>query len=273
MAVKEQRDHQEESNGGNVRVISAERRERIRTILLEKKSVTVAEIAALFQVSTETIRRDFDALSDEGFLKKSYGGATLAPRKGTVLSRRIKSGLMLESKRRMARQAAKLVKPNDCIFLDHSTTVYEMCEEIARLPLTVMTNSLPVMNRLAEASNIRLVTLGGNFDSISQGFFGLEAVRSLKRYCLDKAFLSCRTLDIRHGLSDAEEMVADMRRNIVDSSDFTCLLADYSKFGRSVFIQTCGYENINCVITDRALDDEWKAFFKGEHIEYMECVE
>lgn len=122
-------------------MISAERRERIRTILLEKKSVTVAEIAALFQVSTETIRRDFDVLSDEGFLKKSYGGATLAPRKGTVISRQIKSGLMLESKRRMAKGAAGLVKPNDCIFLDHSTTVYEMCEEIAHMPLTVMTNS------------------------------------------------------------------------------------------------------------------------------------
>ena len=254
-------------------MISAERRERIRTILLEKKSVTVAEIAALFQVSTETIRRDFDMLSDEGFLKKSYGGATLVSRKGTVVSQRVKSGIMLESKRRMAKRAAALVKPNDCVFLDHSTTVYEMCEEIAHMPLTVMTNSLPVMNRLSEAANIRLVILGGNFDMVNQGFFGLEAVRSLKRYCLDKAFFSCRTLDIRHGLSDAEEMVADMRRNIVDSSDFTCLLADYSKFGKSVFVQTCGYENINCVITDRKLNDEWKGFFKGEHIEYIECEE
>lgn len=250
-------------------MISAERREQIKAILLERKSVTVTEVARHFGVSTETVRRDFEALSDEGFLKKSYGGATLISRKDAA-PRRAKSGIMYESRRRMARAAARLIKPNDCIFLDHSATVYELCQEIEHMPLTVMTNSLPVMNRLSDAPNIRLVTLGGNFDISSQAFFGLEAVRSLKRYCLDKAFLSCRTLDIRHGLSDAEEMVADMRRNIAASSDYTCLLADYTKFGRSVFIQTCGYEDISCVITDRCLDEEWRTFFDEKGIEYVE---
>ncbi|MCI8517644.1 MAG: hypothetical protein HFG75_12390 [Hungatella sp.] len=76
---------------------------------------------------------------------------------------------MLESKRRIAKRAV-LVKFNDCIFPDHSTTVYEICEEILHMPLMVM-------NRLPKAANIRLVTLGGDFDIVRQGFFRPEADR------------------------------------------------------------------------------------------------
>ncbi len=238
-------------------MISAERREQIKMILLQKKSVTVAEVAQTFDVSTETVRRDFEALAAEGFLIKSYGGATLAVRKNMTVSQKLKSGIMIESKRRMAKEAAKLVHPNDCIFLDHSTTVYEMCDELAGLPLTVMTNSLAVMNRMSEQPNIKLVIPGGNFDVKNQAFFGLEAVQYLKRHSFDKAFLSCRTLDIRRGLGDAEEMVADMRRNIIDSSDFNCLLIDSTKLGRSAFVQTCNYDHVHVLITDKKLDDTW----------------
>lgn len=250
-------------------LILAERRERIKKILLEKKSATVAEMAQLFNTSAETIRRDFEALDQEGFLTKSYGGATLAMRKSISYSQKIKSGIMTDIKKQIAISAAKLVKPNDCIFLDHSTTVYEMCDQIAHLPLTVMTNSLVVMNRLSGCENIKLTIPGGNFNVISQAFFGLEAVRYLQRHCVDKAFLSCKTLDIRRGLNDSEEMIADMRKNIVQNSDFTCLLADNTKFNKTAFIQTCDFSDIHCIVTDQMPDDTWKVFFEEEHIEVL----
>ena len=254
-------------------MISAERREQIKMILLQKKSVTVAEVAQNFDVSTETVRRDFEALAAEGFLIKSYGGATLAVRKNMTVSQKLKSGILIEAKRRMAKEAAKLVHPNDCIFLDHSTTVYEMCDELAGMPLTVMTNSLAVMNRMSEQPNIKLVIPGGNFDAKNQAFFGLEAVQYLKRHSFDKAFLSCRTLDIRRGLGDAEEMIADMRRNIIDSSDFNCLLIDSTKLGRSAFVQTCNYDNVHVLITDKKLDETWTRFMEEQEIRCIECLE
>lgn len=254
-------------------MISAERREQIRRILLKKKSVTVAEIAQQFSVSTETVRRDFEALSAEGFLVKAYGGATLAERKNIAVSQKIKSGIMIEAKQRMAKEAGKLLKPNDCIFLDHSTTVYEMCEDLKHMPLTVVTNSLAVVNSMSECPNIKLVMTGGNFDINSQAFFGLEAVEYVRRHSFDKAFLSCRTLDLKRGLCDAEEMVAEMRRNIIASSDFNCLLADHTKFGKSAFIQTSDYADINCVITDYRMEQEWSRFFEEKEIRYIECPE
>lgn len=253
-------------------MISAERREQIKTILLKKKSVTVAETAQRFGVSTETIRRDFEALSGEGFLIKSYGGATLVSRKNIAISQKIKSGIMIGAKKRMAKEAARLVRPNDCIFLDHSTTVYEMCEELTGIPLTVMTNSLAIINKMSENPNVKLVVPGGNFDMNSQAFFGLEAVQYLKRHSFDKAFLSCRTLDLKRGLGDAEELTADMRRNIIESSDFNCLMVDHTKLGKSAFVQTCDLLKVNCIITDEVFDEEWTRFLEEKQIRYIECL-
>lgn len=250
-------------------MISAERRERIKTILLERKSITVAEMAQLFEVSTETIRRDFEALSDEGFLVKSYGGATLAMRKNTIVSQRVKSGIMTDVKKEMAGIAVSCIKPNDCIFLDHSTTVFEMCEALADMPLTVMTNSLSVMNRFCDCPNIRLISPGGNFDVVSQAFFGLEAVGYLNRHCVDKAFLSCKTLDLKRGMNDADEMVAELRKSIVENSDYTYLLADHTKFGKTAFVQTCTLDRIDALITNRPLPEEWSLQMEEDHVEVM----
>ncbi len=72
-------------------MLSIERREKIKEILLTKKNVTVAEMAELFSVSTETIRRDFELLSNEGFLIKTYGGASLLFKKNITVSQKIKS--------------------------------------------------------------------------------------------------------------------------------------------------------------------------------------
>ncbi len=253
-------------------MLSIERREKLKQVFLQKKSVTVEDMAKEFNVSTETIRRDFNSLSDEGFITKTYGGATLKYRANSLVTHQEKTGILVENKRLMARQAAKFIQPNDCIFLDHSTTVYELCNEIENIPLTVITNSLFIINRLAGISNIKLISPGGNFVMSEQGFFGLEAVRYLQRHHMDKAFISCRSLDMKRGLNDSDEIVSEMRRSIINSANYTYLLADHTKFGKSAFISTSDFSSIRYLITDKPLDKEWRDFLKEEHVKIYECM-
>ena len=56
-------------------MMTAQRREKLKKYLLEYKSATVAEMARRFQVSGQTIRRDFEVLEMEGFLLRSYGAS------------------------------------------------------------------------------------------------------------------------------------------------------------------------------------------------------
>lgn len=252
-------------------MLSVERRENLKKVFLQQKNVTVTEMADKYNVSKETIRRDFNYLSDEGFITKTYGGATLKYRANSFVTHQEKAGILVENKRIIAKQAAKFIQPNDCIFLDHSTTVYEMCNEIENIPLTVITNSLFIINRLASVSTIKLITPGGNFVMSEQGFFGLETVRYLQRHHMDKAFISCRNVDMKRGLNDSDEMVSEMRRNIINSANSAYLLVDHTKFGKSAFISTSDFSQIDYLITDSPLDKEWRDFLKDEHVKLYEC--
>ena len=58
-------------------MLAVERKNRILSILQEEKKVVVGELAELFDVSEETIRRDLEKLESEGLVVKAYGGAVL----------------------------------------------------------------------------------------------------------------------------------------------------------------------------------------------------
>lgn len=252
-------------------MLSIERREKIKEILLNKKNVTVAEMAELFSVSTETIRRDFDVLSKEGFLIKTYGGASLLFKKNRTVSQKIKTSIMREEKAKMAQQAVKLIRPNDCIFLDHTTTVFGLCDFFADMPLTVMTNSLPVMEAVAQHSSISLCVPGGEFDQKNQAFFGIETIQALKSHCFDKAFLSCSSLDMAFGLHDSGSMIAEVHRSIMESSDQVCLMADHTKFGRSAYVRTSPLNTIDVLITDERVSEDWRNCLDEHNIHLIEC--
>lgn len=253
-------------------MLSIERRDKIKEVLLEKKNVTVLEMAEMFSVSTETIRRDFETLSSEGFLIKTYGGASLLFKKNITVSQKIKSTIMKEEKYRMAEQAAALFQPNDCIFMDHSTTVFSLCHFLGETPLTVMTNSLPVMETAAQHANIRLCAPGGDFDQKSQAFFGIETIQYLKRHCFDLAFISCTSLDLAYGLHDSEDMIAEVHRCIIECADQVCLIADHTKFDRSAFTRTCPLECVDVLVTDCRVPENWRNYLKEYKIRLIECA-
>lgn len=254
-------------------MLSIERREALKQLMLGEKTVTVAAAAQRFGVSTETIRRDFEALNAEGFLIKTYGGASLACRNYDATPQSIKSRLFVKNKQRMASRAAREVKPGDCIFLDHSTTVAAMCAEIKNLPITVMTNSLLVIEQLADIPTIKLVVTGGYLDCPSQGLLGLEAVRFIQKHSVDRAFLSCQAVDTLKGLCDGSEAMADLRLHIVENANAAYLLADHTKFGRTAFTHICGFSRIHTVITDMVMDPTWRTLLYENQVHLIECPE
>lgn len=67
-------------------MLAVTRKSEIKDIVLEKKSVTVTELAKIFSVTEETIRRDLKQLESEGFLTRTYGGASYRTASRTTLT-------------------------------------------------------------------------------------------------------------------------------------------------------------------------------------------
>lgn len=254
-------------------MMTAQRREELKKYMLEHKSASVLDMAEEFRVSGQTIRRDFEALEKEGFLLRSYGGAMVKDRKADFVPNTVKSGLFVDEKRTICRRAAACIHPNDCIFIDHSTTALALCQEIVHMPLTVVTNSYRVIGQLSGCAGIRIICTGGMFHSGLDGFFGLETVRYLQQHCVDKAFLSCRAIDPLRGVNDSDETIANVRQTVIESADSVYLLADHTKLGKSGFITVCGLDQLDCLITDQPLDQTWRTLFTSNEVRILDGTE
>ena len=256
-----------------MKMLSVQRREAIRAMLLEKESITINEVMEKFQISVETARRDFDALAEEGFLNKVYGGATLKKRTSALPSRKLLDSAFSEGKTRLAKRAVRFMKSGDTIFLDHSNTVFHMCEGLMNMDITVLTNSLAVINYLSKSKTIQLIAVGGRYDPNEDAFLGPTSSEYLRRFQVDRAFFSCKSFDMARGLGDSDERVADMKKTIIQCAEQTCLLADHSKFGKASFAHFCDFDQIDNIFTDELVSHDWRDYLERHSVTLFECPE
>lgn len=147
-------------------LMKSERQQAILDLLDQHHSVSVNEISNTLSVSDITIRRDLAELADKGLLVRVHGGAQLPhSAHGTALSRLTpheeKRHFQVDQKRAAAIAAAQTVSAGDTIFLGGGSTLELMCSYLPQEDIRVVTNSLPVLNLLADNPHIDLFFVGG----------------------------------------------------------------------------------------------------------------
>jgi DeoR/GlpR family transcriptional regulator of sugar metabolism len=251
-------------------MIAAVRKEKIKEIILEQKNVAVVELSELFSVTEETIRRDLTSLENEGILKRTHGGAILINRVLSNVNNKTLKKIFVESKKKIAEQVKSIVKNGDCLFFDSSTTSYQSCEEIQNMKITVVTNSLDILNKLSSHENINLICIGGNLSKTRKCFVGRNSNNILKNYYFDISFFSCRSLNIENGVTDSNDDEAEIKSIVCGRSNRTVLMVDHSKFNKVSFAKICSLNDINDIITDEPVSKEWKDFALQNNISIMD---
>lgn len=239
---------------GTLPLLPVERKDLIRDIIYEKKTVSISELSNQFGVSLETIRWDIDSLAQEGILTKTYGGAKFRPQVSKRAPASVLRNILSKNKNAMAAVAAQYVKPNDCIFLGYSTTVFALCAQLQNVPLTIVTNSLPVMQFFADSSNVHLECIGGQYLKDFDAFSSYSAIENLRRYSFDKAFLSCQAFNLNRGMCDQNDTICGLQQKVMEFSDQVYLLADHSKINQTAFISYGRFSDITQLITDTPPD-------------------
>lgn len=252
-------------------MIPAERKEIIKDTLRQNRSVTVVELSDQLKVSTETVRRDLTALEREGFLEKNHGGATIRNRVVDTVTKQVRASLYTENKLAIARQAAKFIHPGDCIFLDSSTTVFQICQFLKNLPLVVVTTSLDVINFFAGNPNITLICPGGQYLASNNAFMGIDTIDFFRSHSFDKAFISCRSINLENGICDSSELTSEFSRAVIGAATSTFVLADHTKLNKSAFSFTCPLPKISTLIVDTQLSEQWTTTLDAMGVEYLEC--
>lgn len=250
-----------------------QRRNALKALLVENESVTINEVVDKFGVSIETVRRDFDALAEEGFLNKIYGGATLRKRTSAPLSLDLLHQTLTAEKKRIAARAVCFIKNGDTIFLDSSDTVSHMCDGLMNKGITVLTNSLRVIEKFSQSRTVRLIGIGGQYQPGQEEFRGPIATGIIQQFHVDRAFITCRSLDLQHGLGTTDEDQAYFKKTLLAHAIQVNLLADHSRFGKTSFAKFAELDQISNVFTDQRLPPEWRDYFEARSISYYECLE
>ena len=182
---------------------SRARREEIVRLATTSGLTSVEELAAAFDVTASTIRRDLAHLTAEGRLARTYGGAmALLAHPESSLRQRL--GEAYAAKHAIARWAAGQVRAGETILLDAGSTVGVLAHELRRVtPLTVATTGLTALEALADVDEVHVECLGGTLRHLSQGFVGPLTEAALERMSFDRAFLGADGVTADGGICEA----------------------------------------------------------------------
>jgi DeoR/GlpR family transcriptional regulator of sugar metabolism len=232
--------------------LKVERQDHIQELVNDRGRVTVQELSDLFRVSEATIRRDLEELDSQGQLRRTHGGAVRAeqaPKEPPMMQR---IGDRPEEKERIGRAAVQMIKNGETIFLGSGTTVIEIARHLPQdIRLTVITNSLPVINELATHPGIELIVIGGMLRQSELSMVGHVAEQAIKEFRADRAFLGMYAIDADCGFTNdyPPEILTD--RAILGIARQIVILADHSKFGRVSSMLVAPATAAQVIITDQ----------------------
>lgn len=226
------------------------RRQQMTETVMAEGSVRIEDLAERFGISLMTAHRDLDELVSRGILRKTRGIASAAPTSLIESSDVYRSSRQSVEKRALALAAMRFVEPGQAIFFDDSTTVLQMAQFLpSAVPLTVITNSLTLMNDLKGIRDLTLLGLGGQYYNWCNAFMGRMTTHEISQLRADTLFMSMSAITDDIVFHQFLEMV-DTKRAMFDSASTRILLADNTKFDRRALHVFSPLTDFDIVIVD-----------------------
>jgi DeoR/GlpR family transcriptional regulator of sugar metabolism len=227
------------------------RQDAILHYVERQQRVSITQVCDQFTISLATARRDLETLAREGKIERVHGGAVALRKAPPEPPLSLRSAVQADEKRRIGACAARLINNGETVFLGSGTTVVEIAHQLHdKTGLTVITNSLLVINALAGAKGVTVLGLGGELRPSEMSFIGHLTEQALREFRLDKVFIGVRALDIHEGLTNDYLPEAQTDRSIVRAARQAILVADHTKCGRIAPIFLAPLRAIHTFITD-----------------------
>jgi DeoR family transcriptional regulator of aga operon len=247
-----------------------ERQKQILSLLAKRGRLRVTEIVEQFSISEATARRDLESLAFQGKAQRVHGGIIAveqAPPELPILERQ---GEQPDEKVLIGRATAGLILDGETVFLGSGTTVLEVARNIRNHKnLTVITNSLPVLNVLTGIKDITVISLGGMLRNSELSYIGHITEQALTEVRADKVIMGTRGVSLEHGLTNdyLEETLTD--RAILKIGHEVIIVADHTKVNRVSTALLAPLESMNTFVTDSNSDKKFIQSLKKQGIKVI----
>ncbi|WP_312952217.1 DNA-binding transcriptional repressor [Superficieibacter sp.] len=237
--------------------------------LQKQGKCSVEELAQHFDTTGTTIRKDLVMLENAGTVIRTYGGVVLNKDEADPPIDH-KTLINTHKKAQIANTAVQFIHDGDSIILDAGSTVLQMVPLLSRFNnITVMTNSLHIVNALSELDNEQTILMpGGTFRKKSASFHGQLAENAFQHFSFDKLFMGTDGIDLNAGVTTFNE-VFSVSNAMCAAAREVILMADSSKFGRKSPNIVCGLERVNKLITDSGITPEFRQALEEKGVEVI----
>ncbi len=230
---------------------SSQRQDRIVRLVKETGFATVEDMARLFEVTPQTIRRDINALDQEGLVSRYHGGAGLSATTENLAYTRRKELLPYE-KLQIAQAAAALVPDNSSLFINIGTTTEHVAKALLQhKKLKIVTNNLNIAVIMSQNPEFQVIVTGGIVRSRDGGITGESAIHFIQQFKADIGIIGISGIDQDGTLLDFDFREVNVSRAIIDNSRKVFLVADHSKFHRNAMVKLGNIKEIHTLITDQ----------------------
>ena len=238
-----------------------ERQAKIMEMLERDGKVLVKELAEIFSVTEDSIRKDLSSLELDGKLKRTYGGAVSIAEKLQMTEANRRRISDVEAKRKIASIAVGLMQPQDLVFLDISTISIAIAQllEKSESPYKILTNMIDVAVMLARNPKIDLFCVGGRINQSRDGFSDALNLDFISRFRPDVAFIGAFGVDIKKNSLTSRDTTGGIHKaRMIEISKSTYVIAEARKLGVEGTYRYAKFEQVDALITETALSQPLK---------------
>lgn len=248
--------------------MKSQRIHEIEQYIRLKKRVSLDELCEKFDVSKNTIRRDISEIIEQEGYNKVYGGVEFV--REYLLPFEERNERAKDGKRMIAQMAAEEVNSQDIIFIDSGTTTQYIPDFLPNnIELTIVTNSLNIINKVSRMPNVKLIVIGEIFKRKTNSFVGIEDSHVLMKYNIHKAFMAATAASIESGLTNSDNQEYDIKRRIVEKSTKSYALLDHDKFGNSALVTYAQLNQVDAVISEKELPPTYQEFLEEHDVDVL----
>lgn len=222
------------------------------------KYVSIEDVIKTLQVSESTVRRDIDELETKNLVFRSQGMIVWNDKNNQYLEnifyRRIQN---LDVKKRVSACAAKLIEPNETIYIDTGSTMMELVKNISDdTPLLVATNDLEIALALENKFNVTTIMLGGIVKRGTHTVIDNMSSEILDNLNFQKAFFSPGGI-IESGFTFLNIQAMEIRRKAAIHSESMIMVSDSRKLGKRSSVLGFTFKECDTLFIDTCPDD-WR---------------
>lgn len=216
--------------------------------------IEVTLLSEKLKVSQVTIRKDLVLLEEKGLLKREHGFAVMIS--SDDVSNRLAFNYDVKSK--IAIKASNIVKNGETVMIESGSCCALLAKELStnKRDVTIITNSAFIASYIRKCPYVKVVLLGGDYQTESQVVVGPVTRKCVESFYVDKLFIGTDGFTEKAGFTGKNHMRAETVRSMAENAKKIIVLTESTKFSKQGVVTQFKTKEVAILVTDNKIPKE-----------------